>query len=83
MCELDVARNPRRRLRPKGLKGGSAGKGGLQLCLNDHYEECEDKTYKHINALIDVVPELTSPCREAALRCAVFGTFGKIYNCTK
>ena len=32
--------------------------------------------YKYINALIDMVPEVTSPCWEAILRYAVFGTLG-------
>lgn len=39
-----------------------------------NYKVCKDKAYNYINALIDVVPEVTSPCWEAVLRWAVFST---------
>ena len=51
-----------------------------QLRLNEHYEEYEDTAYNRINALIDLIPEVTSPCGEAVLRCAIFGTLEKIYK---
>jgi farnesyl diphosphate synthase len=55
-----------------------------QLRLDKHYEEYEAQAYNRINALIDAVPEVTSPCGEAVLRRAVFRTFlEKIYKRTK
>jgi len=48
------------------------------------YAEYEAQSYARINALIDAVPEVQSPCGEAVLRRAVFRTFlEKIYKRTK
>jgi farnesyl diphosphate synthase len=48
------------------------------------YAEYEAQVYERINALIDAVPEVQSPCGEAVLRRAVFSTFlEKIYKRTK
>ena len=48
------------------------------------YAEYEAQSYARINALIDAVPEVRSPCGEAVLRRAVFRTFlEKIYKRTK
>ena len=55
-----------------------------QLRLDKHYEEYEAQAYNCINALIDKVPEVTSPSGDAVLRRAVFRTFlEKIYKRTK
>ena len=48
------------------------------------YAQYEAEAYARINALIDAVPEVKSPCGEAVLRRAVFRVFlEKIYKRTK
>jgi len=55
-----------------------------QLRLDGHSGEYEDKAYDRINVLICKVSEVTNPCGEAGLRCAVFNHFlVKIYKRTK
>jgi hypothetical protein len=51
--------------------------GFNQLLLNDEYE---GKAYNRIDALTDVVPEVTSPCGEAVLCRAIFVTLENIYE---
>ena len=86
ICELDVACDPRRRPRSKDLETEAQVKEVFrQLLLNEHYEEYEDMAYAYnrINALIDVDPDVTSPCGEAVLRCTALNTLEKIYKRTK
>jgi farnesyl diphosphate synthase len=55
-----------------------------EVGVDAYYAEYEAQAYKRINALIDAVPEVKSPCGEAVLRRAVFRTFlEKIYKRTK
>ena len=55
-----------------------------QLRLDGHSGEYEDRAYDRIDAPIDKVPDVTSPCVEAVLRCAVFNTIlENIYKRTK
>jgi len=55
-----------------------------EVGVDGYYAEYEAQAYKRINALIDAVPEVRSPCGEAVLRRAVFRTFlEKIYKRTK
>jgi len=52
--------------------------------LDRHSGAYEDKACDRINTPIDKVPEMTSPCGEAVLRCAVFDTSSeKTYKRTK
>ena len=52
--------------------------------IRDLIAQYEAEAYKRINALIDAVPEVKSPCGEAVLHRAVFRTFlEKIYKRTK
>jgi farnesyl diphosphate synthase len=55
-----------------------------EVGVDSFYAEYEAETYARINALIDAVPEVNSPCGEAVLRRAVFRSFlEKIYQRTK
>jgi len=55
-----------------------------EVGLDAYYAQYEAEAYARINALIDAVPEMKSPCGEAVLRHAVFQTFlEKIYKRTK
>jgi farnesyl diphosphate synthase len=52
--------------------------------VDAQYAEYEAEAYARINALIDAVPEVTSPSGEAVLRRSVFRVFlEKIYKRTK
>jgi farnesyl diphosphate synthase len=52
--------------------------------VDAQYAEYEADAYARINALIDAVPEVTSPCGDAVLRRSVFRVFlEKIYKRTK
>jgi farnesyl diphosphate synthase len=52
--------------------------------VDELYAQYEQEAYTRINALIDAVPEVRSPCGEAVLRRAVFRVFlEKIYKRTK
>jgi farnesyl diphosphate synthase len=52
--------------------------------VDAQYDEYEADAYARINALIDAVPEVTSPCGDAVLRRSVFRVFlEKIYKRTK
>lgn len=52
--------------------------------VDAQYAEYEADSYARINALIDAVPEVTSPCGDAVLRRSVFRVFlEKIYKRTK
>jgi len=55
-----------------------------EVGVDGYYEQYEAEAYARINALIDAVPEVKSPCGGAVLRRAVFRTFlEKIYKRTK
>jgi farnesyl diphosphate synthase len=55
-----------------------------EVGVDASYAEYEAQVYARINALIDAVPEVRSPCGEAVLRRAVFRTcLEKIYKRTK
>jgi len=55
-----------------------------EVGIDAEYAEYEAQSYARINALIDAVPEVSSPCGEAVLRRAIFRTFlEKIYKRTK
>jgi farnesyl diphosphate synthase len=55
-----------------------------EVGVDGYYERYEAEAYARINALIDAVPEVKSPCGEAVLRRAVFRTFlEKVYKRTK
>ena len=52
--------------------------------VDAQYAEYEADAYARINALIDAVPEVASPCGDAVLRRSVFRVFlEKIYKRTK
>jgi farnesyl diphosphate synthase len=52
--------------------------------VDAQYAEYEANAYARINALIDAIPEVTSPCGGAVLRRSVFHVFmEKIYKRTK
>jgi farnesyl diphosphate synthase len=46
-----------------------------EVGVDAYYAEYEAEAYARINALIDAVPEVKSPCGEAVLRRSVFRTF--------
>jgi len=55
-----------------------------EVGVDAFYAQYEAEAYTRINALINAVPEVKSPCGEAVLRRAVFSTFlEKIYKRTK
>jgi farnesyl diphosphate synthase len=55
-----------------------------EVGVDAFYAQYEAEAYTRINALINAVPEVRSPCGEAVLRRAVFSTFlEKIYKRTK
>ena len=52
--------------------------------IDAQYTKYEADVYSRINALIDAVPEVMSPCGDAVLRRSVFRVFlEKIYKRTK
>ena len=52
-----------------------------EVGVDELYAQYEQEAYTRINALIDAVPEVRSPCGEAVLRRAVFRVFlEKIYK---
>ncbi|KAH9987216.1 farnesyl diphosphate synthase [Russula vinacea] len=55
-----------------------------EVGVDQQYAEYEADAYARINALIDAVPEVKSPCGEAVLRRSVFRVFlEKIYKRSK
>ncbi|KAF8468673.1 farnesyl diphosphate synthase [Russula ochroleuca] len=55
-----------------------------EVGVDEQYAQYEADSYARINALIDAVPEVRSPCGEAVLRRSVFRVFlEKIYKRTK
>jgi farnesyl diphosphate synthase len=55
-----------------------------EVGVDEKYAQYEADAYARINALIDAVPEVKSPCGEAVLRRSVFRVFlEKIYKRTK